>query len=309
LYQESEALDVSATTQARIAQCLEHEGRLVSALSAYEEALRLVDRLDPARKRRASELFPQQIAALAARVPKLRLEIAPPLKGLAVEIDGRTLRDDELAAQVLLDPGRHAIRVDAAGFAPVQCEFEATEGGRVEAKLEAGVERREACVLEEGRLIVSLPQAPARTSEAAATAAASNHQDERVERVKPAPAADTLSGNDVHRTQRTFGWALGGAGLAALGTAAYFGIRTLSLVSEADCDAQNRCSPAGQSTIDRASHAQTAGFVAAGTGVALVAGGVALLLVGRKPARQGSASGQTIVVHAMPQGVSFVATW
>jgi hypothetical protein len=202
----------------------------------------------------------------------------------------------------------HALTVRATGLRTVQCKFEAAEGRQTEAQVETRGDRRPACGLEEGRLIVSLTLPPNRPGAGAAETSYRGLPDERKH---AALSRDVLANRprEDNKTQRVLGWTLGGAGVLALGSAAYFGIRAMSLVSDADCDAQHRCSQAGVNTISRASEAQTAGFALGGVGAALVAGGVALLLLGGDPSRRGGRPGQTIVVQVLPRGASLGATW
>src|SRR5262245_26247117 len=123
LYEESQSLDPSATTQARIAQCMEHQGKLASALRAYESALSLADELDPLRKKKANAAFPRSSAALEPRVPKLRITVRAPVDGLRVEIDGRSLGASTLESPIPLDPGRHTVGARAPKSPPVKCDF------------------------------------------------------------------------------------------------------------------------------------------------------------------------------------------
>jgi hypothetical protein len=306
LYEESEALDPSATTQARIAECFEHDGHLLGAIDAYRVALGLVDRLEPERRRRAAELFPRRIAALEPRVPKLSFTIPPDLDGMLITLDGRTLNGDELASPIRIDPGTHAVTATAASFDSARCDLEETEGAEAEVRIETGGDPK-GCRLENGRWIFTLHRIPA----AANTAAPSSPSIVPEARATPvaAPTPKIPPEADARATRRTLGWVLTGSGAVALGFGAYFGIRTLTLVSGADCDAQNRCSQGGVDAIHRASASQTAGYVAAGVGAALLSGGLALELLSapRDAARRQSVRSVTIRVGA--SGASVGGAW
>jgi hypothetical protein len=67
---------------------------------------------------------------------------------------------------------------------------------------------------------------------------------------------------------------VGAAGLAALGVAAYFGYRTLKLVSDSNhyCDEKNVCTHEGADLRDRALEAQARGFGFAAAGLVTVGG-------------------------------------
>lgn len=310
LYEESEALDPSTTTQARIAECREHDGHLARALEAYKAALPLLDRLEPERKPRIAELIRRRIEALEPRVPKLRLTTAAEIEGLVLTLDGRTLSQEELDAPILVDPGAHVITATAPTFAPARCELEEAEGMQKDAAVVTGA--GDACRLEEGRWIVTL-----RKVESALAAASIAPAEKRAIReppkiqalVEPASSPHDSGRGDSHRTERVAGWALGGAGIVALGVGAYFGIRTLILVSDADCDAQNRCSQDGVNTIHSASDAQTAGFVAAGVGAALFTGGIVLELLSRDRPSAEHGTSTSVRATVTPRGASVTGAW
>jgi hypothetical protein len=308
LYEESQSLDPSATTQARIAQCMEHQGKLASALRAYESALSLADELDPLRKRKASEVFPRSIAALEPRVPKLRITVRTPIDGLRVEIDGRTLGTGTLESPIPLDPGRHTVVARTPKSPPVKCDFEATEGTRTAAQLEAGSAGTEPCRIEGAIVVITLPEPSPETAPTAPPKDSSSvSRKTGLESSRKDDGASKTSGGGS--TQRALGWALGGAGLVTLGVSGYFGLRTLSLVSDADCDELSRCSQDGVNTIDRSSDTQTAGFVALGIGAALAGTGLTLLLVSRESSPPEARSGRALFVSATPRGASLGASW
>src|ERR1041385_61715 len=310
LYEESEALDPSATTQTRVAECLQHDGHLARALEAYKAALPLAERLEPDRKRRIAELIRHRIEALDPRVPKLRIATAPDIDGLVLTLDGRTLSREELDAPFFIDPGNHVITATAPTFAPSRCEIEETEGAAKDAAVVTG--SGDVCRLEEGRWIVTLRKLdsdlPAVSAAPTETRRTSERRESRSLVERASTQRDSGQG-DSHRTKRVVGWALGGAGIVALGVGAYFGIRTLSLVSDADCDAQNRCSQSGVDTIDRASGTQTAGFVAVGVGAALLTGGIVLELLSRDRSNGEHITTRGITATFTLGGASVAGAW
>jgi hypothetical protein len=76
------------------------------------------------------------------------------------------------------------------------------------------------------------------------------------------------------------GAALGGAGVAGVGTSIAFFASTLSKVDESSlhCSSQGVCTQTGSDLRSEARDTQAAGFVALGVGVALVAAGVVLFV-------------------------------
>jgi hypothetical protein len=76
---------------------------------------------------------------------------------------------------------------------------------------------------------------------------------------------------------KTIGWVLGGAGVVGLGVGAAFGLSAMGDKSSADCNPSNQCAPGPLGSARSAALAADVGFVAGGV---LLAGGVALVLVG-----------------------------
>jgi hypothetical protein len=73
---------------------------------------------------------------------------------------------------------------------------------------------------------------------------------------------------------------VGGAGIAALGTAGFFGLRTIDLVNQSnpDCDPTG-CGTKGSNLRREARDYQTVAWVLAGSGVAALGIGITLLAV------------------------------
>jgi serine/threonine-protein kinase len=127
-----------------------------------------------------------------------------------------------------------------------------------------------------------------------------------VPRVAPAPLpppeehAKVSSGG----AGRTVGFALGGLGVVGLGVGAYFGVRTLSLVSDSDPYCRHpggACEDAGIRLRERASDAQTAAIIAASVGSAALAAGAILIFTEKSDqhavALRVAPSGMTGCVH------------
>lgn len=318
LYAASQARDPSAPTQGRIAQCLEHEGKLASALRAYEAALELVPQLDETRRRLAAERFPQYIHELEARVPQLSLRVAPPLTVASLQLDGAALSAAELGVGVRVDPGSHRLDVAAPGFAEQSCEVSLGE----RARLEVEIEPRRAGGAEPGchsggsapppatqaLRIVLASLAPEVVPASQAAKVASAGASPVAAAALPAyplvlpPAGGLRQEADV---RRGIGYVIGGLGAAGLVTAAYLGLRALVLVDTAHCNAANECDERGARRMADAEQAQTAGFVALGAGAALLGTGALLLWQGA-PAEAELAS---LRVSVTARGAWLEAQW
>jgi hypothetical protein len=331
LYEASQALDPSATTQGRIAQCLEHDGKLAGALRAYEQALRLVPKLDEPRRQLAAERLPRYISELEPRVPRLTLRVAPELVNAEIRFDGVVLGQAELDVALQVDPGSHVIAVTATGFLEQGCVLQPSEAARLEVRVEArravdstpdadvGCQSLGAAVVRIS-LSASAPAVLDPPGSSSTSARSSSLQPAAVLGAgEPAPLSLASSAPGLPDAgipdrpagraslQRTLGYTLGGVGTAGLALAAYFGIRTLVLVGRADCDARRECSPRGVTTMQDAEQSQTAGFVAGGVGAALIGGGLALLLVPLSAAPAGDTA--AVALGLARGGIRMKAIW
>ena len=132
----------------------------------------------------------------------------------------------------------------------------------------------------------------------------------RVSVVLPSPVevAETVHGSPASRSPRmTLAWALTGAGAAAIAVGATAGVIAVVNKDAAHCDADRRCDAGPLGTARTAAAVADVGFVAGG---ALVAAGVALLLL---PARHASRESAWTVMPISPGGgglgVSAQTSW
>lgn len=124
-FEQSHASDPAIGTQLNIALCYEAWGKTASAYRAYVEAERLAkikfdDRATGARKK---------LDELGPTVPKLRLALpvnADP--SLVILFDNKELGVDNLAEELLIDPGKHKVEARVAGMPPKASEFEIVNG-------------------------------------------------------------------------------------------------------------------------------------------------------------------------------------
>jgi hypothetical protein len=107
------------------------------------------------------------------------------------------------------------------------------------------------------------------------------------------------------------GWIVGGVGVVALGVGAGFGMRAISLKSDADGQCPNHlCTPQGTSSISDAKTAatiSTIGLIAGAVGV-----GVGAWLVLRVPSASSSPSASAQVVPLVAQdrvGLAWQEAW
>jgi hypothetical protein len=118
--------------------------------------------------------------------------------------------------------------------------------------------------------------------------------------------ADTCGGTPVSRSpRRTAGVLTIGAGAAVLAVAGALELHTQALIgdSRAHCDPEAvwACSPRGDELLSRAERAELAAQIVAGAGIALVAGGITLIVTAPQ-----TSTGNAGV---LPRGVAVRGTW
>ena len=141
-FEESLKLVRRAGTMFNLAQCEEHEGRLVTAMRYYKEGIVVLEPGDP-------RLGPskQRLSAVEPRIPRLTIQPAADLpKDSRVTLDGKEV--EGLSMEILVNPGEHTLAV----FAPKRVE------NKLVVKLEEG-ERKEVGV-SAGAVVVEPPRPP-----------------------------------------------------------------------------------------------------------------------------------------------------
>jgi len=131
-FEQSLALVRRAGTLFNLAQCEEHEGRLVSAMRYYKEGIVVLDpgdsRLAPSKKR---------LKALEPRIPYLTIKPKADLpKDSRVLIDGKQV--EALGVPVPIDPGKRTISVQAPKRTEEKVVIEVAEKEEVEISVGAG---------------------------------------------------------------------------------------------------------------------------------------------------------------------------
>lgn len=121
---ESLSLVVRSNTLFNLAQCEEHEGKLVDARRHWRQGMELLapedQRLGVARGR---------IEGLDRRIPRIQVQLAGDAPAeTRVELDGRPVSPAALAEPIAADPGAHAITVHAPGHAARKMELTLREG-------------------------------------------------------------------------------------------------------------------------------------------------------------------------------------
>jgi hypothetical protein len=248
-FAESNRLDPAPGTLMNLALCHEREGKTASAWAELNE---VADRPgdDPAR----GPFARTRAAALEKRLSSLRVVLSTLADGEVVSIDGRPLGSGAVGSPLPLDPGDHVIEATAPGHVPWKREVRVTPGPVL---IDVDVPALDASV--------AAPPAPPPPM-----APESSHADEHTAAMRESVPVTKIAG-----------YAVGAAGLLAIGIGTYFGARTLSKKSDADalCP-NNRCAgdPRVASLDDDAKSSALVSTVSMGLGAAAVVGGIVLVL-------------------------------
>jgi hypothetical protein len=267
-FEESYRLRAGTGTLFNLADCWEKLGRTASAWAGFlDVAARAkragdTEREDMARER-ASGLVPKlahlTIRAAAAPVPR-------------IERNGVLVGPAMLGSSVPVDPGMHHISVTAPG----------KRGWETTLSVEPGAQLS----LEIPPLQDAPREPPAKTAPRAAPVRSAAPE---LEMRSPAP----------RKTQRVLGYVLGGAGVVAIGTATFFGLRAISKNTDArgHCpgrvcrDENERLERAG--LLDAAHSSRALSYTSLAIGVSALAGGTLLVLsAGQQPPSQARAPAQ-----------------
>lgn len=253
---ESNRLDPGAGALTALALCHKAEGKWASSWSEFKDVVSLARR--DGRKDR-EQVALASIAELEPKLSRLVLEVDT----ATLAVDEELLLDDTPVARAAYgqslpaDPGVHRISARAPGRKP--WETTSTIAEKKDAKPVLVTVRVPALEL--------LPvEAPV------------------VAQPLPPPTLE-VSGplRERGNTQRIVSYAVGGAGIVALGIGTFFGIRALSKNSDSDQLCGDPCaSQAGLDANDSARSSATVANIAIGLGLAAVAGGVVLWLTAPK---------------------------
>lgn len=228
-----------------LADCYERLGKTASALVEFRHAVALAKQRNDKRQAVAAA----RATALLPRVPKLIIEVSPEAKAQGVQItkDGVPLPPTQWGVSSDIDPGDHVLDIAAEGKAPrhVVVHLAADERTRTES-------------------VGPLDNPPA-----APVAAA------------PAVPATPKVGVADDRTFIIASIASAGAGVVGIAIGAGLGVAAKSKLtdSNADCDAQNQCTPAGLSARASAEHLANGATAAFVIGGAAITAGAVLFLV------------------------------
>jgi hypothetical protein len=258
-FAESQRLAPAGGTALDLGYCNEMSGRLASALSAYEDALR---RAKEAGRGDRAQTAALKVEELGRRVPRLRVQLAPSVAALTdvqLEIDGEAVPVAAGARPV--DAGDHQVIVRAKGWEPLtRATAVQGEGTTVEVVIDA--------LVPEPSPRAADALSPSPSSSAVAPVAA---PPDLATHPVPPPARSTSA-----RTGVTV--ALGATGIVLLGVGVATGVLALDSHAESNrlCPTPTTCLAGGAEAEDRA---RTYGWVSTGgIGLGVVLAGAATYL-------------------------------
>lgn len=239
-------------------RCEEGTGRIASAWTHYRKAAR--------RAEERGDSGADARAAAAKLEPSLsRVEVRVPAfdpRTIEVWLDGKLLRPEAIGFPIPVDAGSHEITVLASGRVPWSVKVSPPP---------ASVTRIDVPVLvrsEQAPPVVGQVDMPPSDRGPAAP----------LPRFVPPPPAPGVREEDPGKSQRTVGWALGGAGVGGILLGAYFALKAAA--SRDDLQCQDEHCPASQiETLDRSRHQSAIASWAFGLGGASLATGVVVYLL------------------------------
>lgn len=272
---ESQRLDPGTGTLLNLAACHEKEGKLASAWAEYNDAAVLAQR--DGRDDRV-QYCKEHLAAIEPKLARLTINVAPgaAVPGFEVKLDDTVVGGPSLGIALPVDPGSHQISARAPGKRPWQASLTIRTGPSQEAVT-----------------IQPLADAP----EAA----------EPVNNPAP-PPPPRAEGGSSGNTQRVIAYALGGAGIIAVGVGTAFGLTAISKNNESNDKGcfGNQCTAPSASLRNDARSAGTISTVAFALGGAALAGGVTLLLTAPSSKHDYRASARVVLG---PGSVAIGSAW
>jgi len=275
-------------TRLNLADCYEKAGRTASAWAEFREAASLATKRGDRRARFARD----RADALQPKLVKLAIVVPPASRvpGLELRRNGVAVPAELFDTPVPVDPGKYAVEAAAAGHKPWSSTVDASAAG---GELKIEVPKLEA--------LPAPPPDPAK--------GAKRVEKDRVA-AEPEPAAVKPADEPVdpaarRRRRHVISYAVGGAGLAAIGVGTAFGVMARSKWNQAGSHcADNVCDATGAKINADARSLGNTGTIIGGVGVAAAAAAVVIYLT--------APSAQTAVEHTslrlLPGGGGAV-TW
>lgn len=268
-FRDSDRLDPAVGTRFNLADCEEKRGRVATAWSLFRGVfaeLAVDDDRRPIAAQRAKALEPR-----LPFVTLLRATSAAP--DMRLRVDGTELGEGSFGVALPMDPGPHELVVTSAQRPEQKRSFALAEG-----------ERRELTIGAETK---------SKTSEPAPIAAPAIVDEDEEETLAPEPPHDGSR-------QRTWGYVVGGAGVAGVVLGGVAGIITLSKKHTADenCDdLKHVCNRVGRDANESGRVFGALSGIGFGVGAVGLVAGAYLLLTAPSPAHSSLPAAAKLAVN------------
>lgn len=249
-FEESLRLDRGIGTEFNLADCNERIGKIATAWAGFESVAAATKARGQLERERTARV---RAKALEPKLPRLVIVVASPEPGMEVRLDGQLVERAQWGTAVPVDPGMRELAATAPGHTPYLRSVSAVRGV---------TERVQLPPLSSPRATVPDPVASGPVSTTTVTFGE-----------LPAPAERSTS-------QRTLGYVIGGAGIASLGVAGYFGLDSLAKADRAKghCTG-DLCDAEGVGLRDDAIRSGRAATIATFVGGIAVTTGILLLVI------------------------------
>jgi tetratricopeptide (TPR) repeat protein len=259
-FEESMKLDPQIGTELNVGRCYEEWGKLGRAFKSYKAAEKMAKDASDTRATKIDELVQQ----LDAQVPRLTLHVPADADTSSVTLDGAPV--ESFTDAIVVDPGPHKVAYTNADGAKKSKVVPIERGGSSEINLDLPLKTKPK---EKGVVDVVGPKGPPFTQPLGAR-------------------------SDPGRGYRLGAYALGGAGVVAIGVSTYLTVSAKSKYNDAlksHCGGMtNGCDDIGlKDTHDARHQANLATGVFVGGAVA-IAGGVVLYLLAPKAEKRDEAA-------------------
>ena len=206
---------------------------------------------------------------------------------IEVWLDGKLLRPEAVGFPIPVDPGSHEITVLASGRVPWSVKVSPPPASVTRIDVPVLVPAEQA-----PRVVGQVDMPPSDRGPAVP-----------LPRFVPPPSAPGVHDEDPGRSQRTVGWALGGAGVGGVLVGAYFALRSSATRDDLRCK-DERCPASQVETSDRARRQSEIASWAFGLGGASLAAGVVVYVLAPSPARASTALRFTPVLGTNAAGLT-----
>ena len=295
---ESQRLDPATGTLLNLAVCHSQEGKLASAWVEFTDALANAHRDGRADREQFAR---EHLTALQPRISHVTIIVSQVARvpGLQIKLDGSVIGEAAWGLPAPLDPGAHEVAASAPGRRTW------TKGFTI-----AGDAQNQ--VVDVPVLGAAQPAVAARGADPAAapssTAAPSSPSLASISMATgmTSPAAEISAGATTGSGQgsgrmRTASYVVAGAGVAALGVGAVFGLRAFSKWSDRNKNCPNSiCNDVAVSDANAADSAALVADIGIGVGLAAVVTGAILWYRSRPAERAGPGSASVAALSLSP---------